>query len=160
MQINAVVDLGSKRNSCTSEKQARRSKTKERSKKYLSNVSIQAVTTSNIRAMHRPLHIFATLLCLLTLLVGTATCMNVVQPKQSSCNHCPKQSPLSQDLPSCCSAQQQQPSAIISTEGQQPVQLFAAYVSVSPHKIASPLAPSAIRATAPPPVPPRIALRI
>src|SRR5277367_1617533 len=109
--------------------------------------------------MNKPLHIFATLLCLLTLLLSTATCMNVVQPKESSCSHCPKQSPLSQDLPSCCSAQQQPP-AIVSTEVQQPVQLLAVYTQVLPHEIASPLAPPNTRATAPPPVPLRIALRV
>ncbi|WP_260738548.1 hypothetical protein [Tunturiibacter lichenicola] len=110
--------------------------------------------------MKKTLHIFATLLCLLTLLLSTATCMNVVQPKQASCDHCPKQSPFSQNLPSCCSAQQQQPLAIISSEVQQPVQLPTAYVRVLPHEVTSSLAPPATRASASPPIPPRIALRI
>jgi hypothetical protein len=108
--------------------------------------------------MKKALHIFATLLCLLTIVVGAANCEELVLPKQSSCDHCPKQSPL--DKPACCSAQQQQPSAIVSEETNPQTQLHAVAVFQFSNKVFTPLNAPATQWTATPPHPPRIPLRI
>ncbi|MBB5344247.1 hypothetical protein [Tunturibacter empetritectus] len=107
--------------------------------------------------MKKAVHLFATLLCLLTLLVSAATCVTIAQPKQSSCDHCPKQSPLD---PSCCSAQQQQAPAVASTQTEPQLQLHAIPVSALGYEISSPLLAPVLRLTAPPPLPPRTPLRI
>ncbi len=73
--------------------------------------------------MKKTLHRFASVLCLLTLVLNAATCLHAEQPRQSSCSHCPKRAPLSQTLPSCCAAQQQPP-AVTSAEIKQPVQSY------------------------------------
>ena len=72
------------------------------------------------KEMKKALHRFASLLCLITLLLNASTCLYATQPKQSSCSHCPKPAPQSHALPSCCAAQQQAP-AITSTEVKPPV---------------------------------------
>jgi len=109
--------------------------------------------------MKKTVHLFATLLCLLTLLVSAATCVEIAQPKQSSCDHCPKQSPLDQHLPSCCSAQEQAP-AVASTQVEPQLQLHAAPASLFNDEIPSPLLTPVLRLAAPPPLPPRTPLRI
>ncbi|NYF89100.1 hypothetical protein RBB79_06085 [Tunturiibacter empetritectus] len=110
--------------------------------------------------MKKTVHLFATLLCLLTLLVSAATCVEIAQPKQqSSCDHCPKPSPFDQHLPSCCSAQQQAP-AVISTQVEPQLQLHTVHVSPLSDEIPSPLRAPILRLTAPPPLPPRTPLRI
>jgi hypothetical protein len=75
--------------------------------------------------MKKTLHSFAAFLCLLTLLLSATSCLHDLhteQPKQATCDNCPKPAPLDHSIPSCCRAQQQQPSAIIaSTNVEQPV---------------------------------------
>jgi hypothetical protein len=108
--------------------------------------------------MKKALHLVATLLCLLTITVSEATCRELVPRKQSTCDHCPKQSPL--DQPACCNAQQQQPSAIVSEETEPQIQLqaiaFVAMFDQSPSSLNIPTP----RLTAPPLLPPRTPLRI
>jgi hypothetical protein len=74
--------------------------------------------------MKKTLHSFAALLCLLTLLLSATSCLHDLhaeQPKQATCDHCPKSAPVDHSIPSCCRAQQQQPSAIMaSTDVEQP----------------------------------------
>ncbi|MBB5339352.1 hypothetical protein [Tunturiibacter gelidoferens] len=110
--------------------------------------------------MKKALHLFATLLCLLTIAVSAATCAELSLPKQSSCDHCPKQSPLDHHSPACCSAQQQQPSAIVSKPVETQAQLHVVAVFASSNKIFIPLDAPAPRWAAPPPLPPRTPLRI
>src|SRR3977135_3119010 len=74
--------------------------------------------------MKETLHRFASILCLLTLLLNVATCLHAEQPRQSSCSHCPKSAPQSHTLPSCCAAQQQPP-AVTSAEIKQPAPSIA-----------------------------------
>jgi hypothetical protein len=80
--------------------------------------------TSNGAEMKKTLHSFAALLCLLTLLLSATSCLHDLhaeQPKQATCDHCPKSTPLDHSVPSCCRAQQQQPSATMaSTDVEQP----------------------------------------
>ncbi|WP_433969332.1 hypothetical protein [Tunturiibacter gelidiferens] len=109
--------------------------------------------------MKKTVHLFATLLCLLTLLVSAATCVKAAQPKQSACDHCPGQSPPGQHLPSCCSAQQQQP-AVISTQIEPQIQLRAVAIFASTDQISLPLNTPVLRWAAPPPFPPPTPLRI
>jgi len=108
--------------------------------------------------MKKALHIFATLLCLLTIVIGTATCEELAPPKYSSCDHCPKQSPV--DKPACCSAQQQLPSAIVSEETSLQPQLHTIAVFEFSDKVFTPLNTTAPQWTASPPHPPRTPLRI
>jgi hypothetical protein len=110
--------------------------------------------------MKKALHLVTTLLCLLTLLVGAATCVQIVQPKQSTCDHCPKQSPLDKHLPACCSAQQQQPSAIASTEVEPQIQLHTVAFIPSLNEIPTVLTLPIARWAATPPLPPLTPLRI
>ncbi|WP_158944856.1 hypothetical protein [Granulicella sp. S190] len=65
--------------------------------------------------MKKSLHIFATLFCLLTLLVSSASCVTLAKPLQSACDQCPKQSPDNHQLPTCCSAHGQ-PSAVATVQ--------------------------------------------
>ena len=110
--------------------------------------------------MKKALHLFTTLLCLLTLLVGAATCVQIVQPKKTVCDHCPKQSPLDQHLPSCCNAQQQQPLAIASTAVDPQIQLHTVVFIPSFSEVPSTLNIPIPRWTATPPLPPPTPLRI
>src|SRR5947208_1457850 len=103
--------------------------------------------------MKKPLHRLASLLCLLTLLLGTATCLHAEQPRQSSCSHCPKLAPLSHTLPSCCTAQQQPP-AITSTEVQRPAQFLSVLMPLLPLEFAPLPSLSAAHVALPPPSPP------
>ena len=100
--------------------------------------------------MKKTLHLFITLLCLLTLLVSAATCVRAAQPQQSSCDHCPKQSPLNQHAPCCCSVQQQQQEAVASTDVP-PLLQFHAVVVFASDQISSPRNAPVIRWTSPPP---------
>src|ERR1700751_3795925 len=72
------------------------------------------------KEMKKALYRFASLLCVIALLLNAATCLYAAQPKQSSCSHCPKPASQSHTLPACCAAQQQAP-AITSTEVKQSV---------------------------------------
>jgi hypothetical protein len=115
--------------------------------------------TSKARSMNKSLHSLATLLCLLTILLGTVTCVHAKQAAQSSCSHCPKRAPVSHELPSCC-ATQQQPPAITSATVESPAQAAPVLISLPSDKIA-PLGSFLVTgSTAPPASPPRIALRI
>jgi hypothetical protein len=74
--------------------------------------------------MKKTLHSLAALLCLLTLLLSATSCLHDLQaeqPKQATCDHCPKSAPLDHSIPSCCRALQQQPSAVMAlTDVEQP----------------------------------------
>jgi hypothetical protein len=109
--------------------------------------------------MKKTLHRFASLLCLLTLLLNAAACLHAAQPRPSSCSHCPKPASQSHALPSCCAAQQQPP-AVTSIEVNQPVLSIALVTpALNNEVILFPSSPVA-QITASPPPPPRIALRI
>src|SRR5215471_9242274 len=109
--------------------------------------------------MKKSLHKLASLVCLLTLLLGSATCLHAQPPKQSSCSHCPKHQPPSHTPPSCCAAQQQPP-AITSAVVEHSVQFHTASMPLLPLDTAPLPSVSVSRAALPPPTPPRIALRI
>src|SRR5437868_8013700 len=109
--------------------------------------------------MKKALHRFASLLCLLTLLFNTAVCLHILQPKKSSCSHCPKPAPQSHTLPSCCAAQQE-PSAITSTEVKQSVLSVALLTSSPNNEVISFRSSPVTQLTASPPSPPRLTLRI
>jgi hypothetical protein len=100
-----------------------------------------------------------TLLCLLTMLFGTVTCVHAKQVVQSSCSHCPKHAPVSQERPSCC-ATQQQPPAITSATVESSAQSSPVLISLPSEKVVLPGSLLVTGSTAPPPSPPRIALRI
>ena len=84
----------------------------DRKRKFSTNASTSQAETSNMVEMKKALRSLASVVCLLTLLFGAATCAHAEQPKQSSCSHCPKRAPLNHTLPSCCSAQQQPPAVL------------------------------------------------
>ena len=109
--------------------------------------------------MKKSLHNLATLLCLLTILLGTVTCVHAKQVVQSSCSHCPKRAPVSHELPSCC-ATQQQPPAITSATVESSAQAAPALIALPSDKIVLPGSFLVTGSKAPPPSPPRIALRI
>ncbi|MGD0446446.1 MAG: hypothetical protein ABSA39_21120 [Edaphobacter sp.] len=109
--------------------------------------------------MKKTLHSLATLLCLLTIMLNAATCLHAEQTKQSACSHCPKRAPLGHQTPPCCVAQQQAP-AVTSAKIETPAPAGAIFVPLRIGKIASFNSPFVVKAAAPPPSPPRIALRI
>ncbi|MEI9977517.1 MAG: hypothetical protein WDN23_00705 [Edaphobacter sp.] len=107
--------------------------------------------------MKRSLHIFATLLCLLALLLPVAAfCLQSTQTTQSSCDHCsPRHS-----VPACCTAQHPQPAAIVTSTDRP--QLSQIALSLTPafrdELFHQPL--SVYELEAPPPLPRLTALRI
>jgi hypothetical protein len=107
--------------------------------------------------MKKSVYTFAALLCLLTFLVGATACVHIAPQKQSSCDHCPKQS---QPAPACCEAQQQQQPAVASTEVEPQIQLHAIAFIAMFDELPSPLNIATPRLTATPPLPPRTPLRI
>ena len=123
------------------------------------HASTWQVETSNPKQMKNPQYKLASLVCLLALLLSTATCFHVDQTKQSSCGHCPKPAPISRSFPSCC-AVQQQPPAITSAEVEHSAQFLSVLMPVLHNQIAPFLSLSDTRVALPPPSPPRIALRI
>ena len=111
------------------------------------------------KEMKKALYRFASLLCLMTLLLNASTCLYAAQPKQSSCSHCPKPAPQSHTLPSCCAAQQQGP-AITSTEITQSVLSIAPSTPSPDNEVISLRSSPVTQVTASPPPPPRLNLRI
>src|SRR5580704_3292460 len=109
--------------------------------------------------MKKTLHRFASVLCLLTLLLNAATCLHAERPRQSSCSHCPTRAPHSHTLPSCCTAQHQPP-AVASAEANQPVLSIAVLTPLLSTEVAPFRSSPVKRLTASPPPPPRITLRI
>jgi hypothetical protein len=64
------------------------------------------IETSNGAAMRKTLLAFTAIVCLLTLLVASVSCLHIAAQQQATCSHCPKHSPLSKKTPACCSAPQ------------------------------------------------------
>src|SRR5580700_7904589 len=109
--------------------------------------------------MKKALHTLASLLCLLTILLSTATCVHAERPSQSSCSQCPKRAPLSHSLPSCCAAQPQPP-AVPSARIERPAQSITLAVPLSIGETAPFYSSQVTQQTVPLHSPPRIALRI
>jgi hypothetical protein len=110
--------------------------------------------------MKKTLHILVSILCLLTIMLNATRCMHAEQAKQPSCSHCPKRAPVSHQTPPCCVAQQQVPS-VPSARVEASAPADATFVPLRTEKLASFYSLLVKEATAaPPPSPPRIALRI
>src|SRR5260370_3554516 len=109
--------------------------------------------------MKKALHRFASLLCLLTLLLNAAACLHAEQPRQSTCSHCPKPAPENHTLPSCCAAQQHPP-PVTSAEVKQPAPSIAVLSPSLSNEVAPFRSSPVTLLTASPPPPPRITLRI
>jgi hypothetical protein len=118
------------------------------------------IETSNGVGMKKTLHALAAIVCLLTLLVGSVSCLHIAAQQQATCNHCPKHSPLSKNTPSCCSTPQPTQAALVSAELQQPTHPSTAPLPLLTDFKAQSLALSLTQFSQPPPLPPRITLRI
>jgi hypothetical protein len=119
--------------------------------------------TSNAMAMKRPCQLVITVLCLLTLLLNTASCLHAQLPHpqhDASCGDCPRHAPATPNAPACCIAHQQPSTAATSVEVEQPAHLPNAFAPIAPNLPAPALFSAATRLSAPPLVPPIIALRI
>jgi hypothetical protein len=119
--------------------------------------------------MKKTLHKFVTSMCLLMLLLSATSCLHALhlnqpkqnQPKQNACDHCPKSAPLTHNVPSCCRAQQSQPSATTAfTDIEQPALSNAPIGLLHSDPVAAFLASPITHLTEPPPSPPLLALRI
>src|SRR5215469_7364954 len=108
--------------------------------------------------MKKTIYTFATILCLLTIGIGS-TCFIIGTHQEQACNHCPKPAPLHQPTTSCCTSHHQPSSTTAFAQIEQPTALVA---------VSNPL-PQAILNTvqlrnslsaSPPPLRPLIALRI
>ncbi len=109
--------------------------------------------------MKKTLFSLAAILCLLTIFVGSASCMIATQPRQAACDHCPKHTPMQQHTTSCCTAHHQPASDVTFAGLQQPAlssTLELPSLRLDPAAAVLPLA----RLDGPPHFPPRIALRI
>lgn len=128
------------------------------------NAHTKTFTTSKANSrfseMRMSLHILATITCLLTILVGSVSCLHIATHQQPACSHCAKHEPPSKTTPSCCNPDHQIQTALVSAEVQQPTQLSATIAPLLPNLTPQFLAPSLTPLSASPPRPPRIALRI
>jgi len=110
--------------------------------------------------MKHALRNFAAVLCLLMLVVSSASCMDIASHSKTSCSDCTKHQPPSQQTPACCDAHQQ-PSAIAATIIiEQPAQFSAVASSVVVHLRTLVTLSPRIQLIWPPPLSPHIKLRI
>lgn len=109
--------------------------------------------------MKQALRNLAAILCLLMLAAASASCLTMAGHKEPSCSHCASHQPAHHQTPSCCEAHRQ-PSAIATAITLEHTALVtAAFRSiVSPH--ASPLRLATDQYIWPPPLLPRLKLRI
>lgn len=109
--------------------------------------------------MKQALRHLAAVVCLLTLAVSSASCMEMASHSKAHCSHCTKHQSPNQQNPVCCDAHQQ-PSvtaAIITIE--QPAQSSASATPVI-HLTALAVLSPRDQLIWPPPLLPRITLRI
>ena len=119
--------------------------------------------TSNAMAMKRPCHLVIAVLCLLTLLLNTSSCLHAQLPHprhDASCGNCPRHAPATPNTPPCCTAHQQPSTVATSVEVEQPAHLPNASTPIAPNLPAPTLFSAATRLSASPLLPPIIALRI
>lgn len=101
----------------------------------------------------------AAVLCMLMLIASSASCMEVASHNTASCSHCTKHLPLEQQAPVCCDAHHQPSATATAITIEQPAQVAiveAAGIHLNALAILSP--PE--RHIWPPPLPPRLTLRI
>jgi hypothetical protein len=113
--------------------------------------------------MKTPYHLAVAVLCLLILLLNTASCMQAqsLHPRHdASCGDCPKHAPAVPDVPACCSIHQQPSSAAIAIEVEQPAYLPNTFAPIASNLLAPATIPIATKLSESPPSPPLIALRI
>jgi hypothetical protein len=113
------------------------------------------------KGMKKTLHLAVTLLCLLTLFIGTASCAYAQLPhaQQASCSDCPTHAPLSQNTPACCTTHQQPSATAASLEVERPALLsHIAAPSFNPSSQSISLPPTYFAEA--PPFPPLTPLRI
>src|SRR5580658_10461964 len=127
------------------------------------NCTSRAAKRQTNAAMKTPFRLAAAILCLLILLLNTASCMQAqsLHPKHdASCGDCPKHAPATPEVPACCSAHQQPSSAATAVEVEQPAHLSNAFAPIASNLPAPSTFYIATNLPAPPLSPPLIALRI
>jgi len=128
-----------------------------------SPVLIGVYTFLNGAAMKKACHLVVTVLCLLTLLLNTTSCMHAQlshAQRDASCGDCPTHAPATPDTPACCNAHQQPSAAATSVAVEQPAYLSNAFAPIAPGLPAPAIFSAATPLSAPPLLPPLIALRI
>jgi hypothetical protein len=109
--------------------------------------------------MKQALRNLAAALCMLMLIASAASCMDIASPHQASCSHCKQHLPVNQQAPVCCDAHHQPSATATATTIERPAQISAAEtsaISISTLALLSP--PDQL--IWPPPLPPRLTLRI
>jgi hypothetical protein len=108
--------------------------------------------------MKQALRNLAALLCLLMLGFGSAPCMSMARHAQGLCSQCTRHQPLHHQAPACCD-RHRQPSAVATITFEQPAQIANALPSiVLDHALMR--GPAATQRIWPPPLLPRLKLRI
>jgi hypothetical protein len=109
--------------------------------------------------MKQAIYSLAAILCLVTMLLGSSSCMAMSSHAKAPSTDCPTHSPANQPVPACCTVHQQPSASATVFSVEQPVQIQAVHlfsVILSARAVA-PLPPPQIF---PPPLPPLLKLRI
>jgi hypothetical protein len=108
--------------------------------------------------MKQALRNLAAILCVLMLGIGSASCMDMAS-HQPSCSHCAEHQPLHHQTPSCCETHHQPSATATTITLEYPAQLSAAFSPlVFPDALTLEMAAS--QRIWPPPLLPRLKLRI
>lgn len=109
--------------------------------------------------MKQVLRHLAAALCMLMLIASAASCMDIASPHQASCSHCTRHQPINQQTPVCCNAHHQPSATATAIAIEQPAQISAAETSAVRINTLALLSPPE-QIIWPPPLPPRLTLRI
>jgi hypothetical protein len=109
--------------------------------------------------MKRAIYSFAAILCLVTLLVGSSSCMAMSSHAKAASSDCPAHSPQNQPVPACCTVHVQPSASATVFEIEQPAQILTvrSFTAILSARAVMPLPPPRIF---PPPLPPLLKLRI
>ncbi len=109
--------------------------------------------------MKQALRHLAAALCMLMLIASAASCMDFTSHHQVSCTHCTQHQPMNQQAPVCCDAHHQPSATATTITVEHPAQISSAETSAIPINALALLSPPE-QLIWPPPLPPRLTLRI
>jgi len=109
--------------------------------------------------MKQAIYSLAAILCLVTMLLGSSSCMAMSRHAMAPSTDCPTHSPANQPVPACCTVHHQPSASATVFSVEQPVQLQAVH-SFPVILEARAIVPPPPLESSPPPLPPLLKLRI
>jgi len=109
--------------------------------------------------MKQAIYSLAAILCLVTMLLGSSSCMAMSRHVKAPSTDCPTHSPANQPVPACCAVHHQPSASATVFAVEQPVQLQAIHVFPITLEARTVLLPPPLESS-PPPLPPLLKLRI